>query len=42
MVGSEKVLGLDGVVDKDHACKAGWHSKMACVIVSSGSPHLRQ
>ena len=38
MLGNGKFSGIDGVANKDHACRAGGHSKIAWVTVSSGSP----
>ena len=42
MLDGGKISGLDGVVDRDHTCKAWEHSNMAWVTVSSGSPYLGQ
>ena len=36
------MLRLDGVADRDHTCRAGGHSNIVGVTVSSGSPHLGQ
>ena len=42
MLDAGNVLGLVGVIDKDHTWSAGRHSNIAWVTDSSISPHLGQ